>query len=245
MAMDAGTQAGAERGTGNVVSAEFNLCYRWHSCISAKDDLWIQGFYQSLFGKPAELVNPQDMVIGFGKFEKSIPDDPAQRTFGGLERGADGKFDDDELVACICDAVEDCAGSFGARNVPQVMRPVEILGILQARRWNVAGLNEFRKHFGLKPYERFEEINSDPLVAAQLRRLYEHPDFVELYPGMVAEEAKTPMIPGVGIAPSYTISRVVLSDAVSLVRGDRYYTSDYNPRNLTNWGHNEVQYDLG
>lgn len=52
------------------------------------------------------------------------------------------------------------------------------------------------------------------------------------------------MIPGVGIAPTYTISRVVLSDAVCLVRGDRYYTTDYNSRNLTNWGYNEVQYDL-
>jgi hypothetical protein len=37
------------------------------------------------------------------------------------------------------------------------------------------------------------------------------------------EEAKEPMIPGVGIAPTYTISRAVLSDAVALVRGDRHY----------------------
>lgn len=32
------------------------------------------------------------------------------------------------------------------------------------------------------------------------------------------------MTPGVGIAPTYTISRVILSDAVCLVRGDRFYT---------------------
>lgn len=60
----------------------------------------------------------------------------------------------------------------------------------------------------------------------------------------MAEEAKEPIVPGVGIAPSYTISRVILSDAVCLVRGDRYYTTDYNPRSLTNWGFNEAQYDL-
>lgn len=42
----------------------------------------------------------------------------------------------------------------------------------------------------------------------------------------------------------FTISRAVLSDAVALVRGDRYYTLDYNPRNLTNWGYCEAQYDL-
>lgn len=104
------------------------------------------------------------------------------------------------------------------------MRSIEILGIEQARKWNVGSLNEFRKFFKLKPYETFEEINSDPYVADQLRHLYEHPDYVELYPGIVAEEAKPPMVPGVGIAPTYTISRAVLSDAVALVRGDRFYT---------------------
>ncbi|KAL1866885.1 hypothetical protein Daus18300_006588 [Diaporthe australafricana] len=245
MGRDAGTSKGAEAGTGNVVSAEFNLCYRWHSCISEKDDRWIQEFYADLFGKPATEVGVQDMVMGFAKFERSIPEDPAERTFGKYKRDpTTGKFKDDDLVECITSSIEDCAGAFGARNVPISMRPVEILGILQARKWHVAGLNEFRRHFGLKPYETFEDLNSDPDVASCLRHLYEHPDFVELYPGLVAEEAKQPLVPGVGIAPTYTISRVVLSDAVCLVRGDRHYTTDYSPRALTNWGFNEVQYDL-
>ena len=108
--------------------------------------------------------------------------------------------------------------------MPKALRAVEILGITQSRRWNVGSLNEFRKFFGLKAYDTFEEINSDPDVASSLQQLYEHPDFVELYPGIVSEEAKEPMIPGVGIAPTYTISRAVLSDAVALVRGDRFYT---------------------
>lgn len=64
----------------------------------------------------------------------------------------------------------------------------------------------------------------DPKVADQLRHLYEHPDYVEMYPGIVAEEAKVPMVPGVGICPTYTISRAILSDAVTLVRSDRFYT---------------------
>ncbi|RYP35414.1 hypothetical protein DL767_003821 [Monosporascus sp. MG133] len=245
MGKNAGTRTGAERGTGNMVSAEFNLCYRWHSNISDKDDKWIQKMFGELFGgKDPATLTTQDMATGFMKFERSIPDDPGERLFGGFQRGADGRFNDDDLVQCISEAVEDCAGAFGGRNVPQAMKPVEILGILQGRRWNVAGLNEFRKHFGLKPYERFEDINSDPEIADALRHLYEHPDFVELYPGLVAEEAKEPMVPGVGIAPTYTISRVVLSDAVCLTRGDRFYTTDYNPRYLTSWGYNEVAYDL-
>lgn len=245
MGRDAGTAKGAEAGTGNVVSAEFNLAYRWHSCISEKDDRWIQDFYQELFGKPAHEVDLRDMGPVLRKFSETIPDDPADRTFGHYQRDpATGKFNDDDLVECITSSIEDCAGAFGARNVPISMRPVEILGIMQARKWHVSGLNEFRRHFGLKPYDTFEELNSDPEVAGCLRHLYEHPDFVELYPGLVAEEAKEPMVPGVGIAPTYTISRVVLSDAVCLVRGDRHYTTDYSPRSLTSWGFNEVQYDL-
>ncbi|KAK4120585.1 heme peroxidase [Parathielavia appendiculata] len=240
----AGTSQGAERGTGNVVSAEFNLCYRWHSCISEKDDKWIEEFYHDFFGKSPSELTPHDLYTGFAKFEGRLPEDPLQRPFNKFSRGPDGKYSDDDLVECITSAVEDCAGSFGARNVPASMRAIEILGIIQARKWNVAGLNEFRRHFGLKPYESFEDINSDPGVAESLRRLYDHPDFVELYPGIVAEEHKQPMVPGVGIAPTYTISRVVLSDAVCLVRGDRHYTLDYSPRNLTNWGYNDVQYDL-
>ncbi|KAK3900043.1 linoleate diol synthase [Staphylotrichum tortipilum] len=242
--IDVGTHKGAERGTGNVVSAEFNLCYRWHSCISEKDDKWIEQFYHDLFGKPGSEVTVQDLVMGFAKYDGKIPEDPLQRPFAGFKRGPDGKISDDDLVECITSSVEDVAGSFGARNVPASMRAIEILGIIQGRKWNVAGLNEFRKHFGLKPYETFEDINSDPGVSESLRRLYDHPDFVELYPGLVAEEHKAPMVPGVGIAPTYTISRVVLSDAVCLVRGDRHYTVDYSPRNLTNWGYNDVQYDL-
>ncbi|TGJ84208.1 hypothetical protein E0Z10_g4588 [Xylaria hypoxylon] len=232
MGKDAGTFAGVERG-------------EWHSCISAKDDQWIKDFYATIFKDkdPLELTI-QDMYTGFVKFDKSIPEDPAERVFGGFKRGPDGKFSDDDLVNCISDSIEDCAGAFGSRNVPQALKPVEIMGILQGRRWNAAGLNEFRKHFGLKPWESFEDINSDPEIANGLRNLYGHPDFVELYPGLVAEEEKKPLVPGVGIAPTYTISRVILSDAVCLTRGDRFYTTDYNPRSLTSWGYNEVAYDL-
>ncbi|XXH03320.1 hypothetical protein Hte_009718 [Hypoxylon texense] len=244
MGRDVGTNSGSERGTGSTVSAEFNLCYRWHSCISAKDDKWLQEFFREALDKDPLEISPHDMIMGFAKFDRGIPDEPSERVFGGFKRNADGTFKDDDLVGCISDAIEDCAGAFGGRNVPESMKAVEVLGILQGRKWNVAGLNEFRKHFGLKPYERFEDINSDPEIANSLRHLYEHPDFVELYPGVVAEEAKEPMVPGVGIAPTYTISRVILSDAVCLTRGDRFYTTDYHPRGLTSWGYNEVAYDL-
>ncbi|KAG6012087.1 hypothetical protein E4U43_007946 [Claviceps pusilla] len=244
MGVAKGTAKGSESGVGNVVSAEFNLCYRWHSCISEMDDKWIQDFYTNLLGDNYGEMNLGVLMGAVKRFEMSIPKDPAERTFGGFARGPDGRFNDDDLVDCISTAIEQPGGAFGAQNVPRIMKPVEILGILRGRRWNLAGLNEFRKHFGLKAYDTFEEINSDPGVAESLRNLYQHPDHVELYPGIVAEKGKKPMVPGVGIAPTYTISRVVLSDAVSLVRGDRHYTTDYHPGYLTQWGYHEADYDF-
>ncbi len=41
----------------------------------------------------------------------------------------------------------------------------------------------------------------------------------------------------------YTISRAILSDAISLTRGDRFFTHDYTPHNLTAWGFADCQRD--
>lgn len=41
----------------------------------------------------------------------------------------------------------------------------------------------------------------------------------------------------------YTISRAILSDAIALTRGDRHFTHDYTPYNLTAWGFADCQRD--
>lgn len=180
---------GTPRGIGNQVSAEFNLAYRWHSCISENDEKWTEEVYKELFGKKADDISFPELLAGLSKWEKNLSEDPMQRPFAHLQRGQDGKFSDDDLVRIMQAGIEDVAGeifltpeglycftnligSFGARNVPKSLRAIEILGMKQARAWNCGSLNEFRKFFGLKQYDTFEEINSDPYVADQLRRLY-------------------------------------------------------------------------
>jgi hypothetical protein len=238
------TPDGTPAGVGNMVSVEFNLVYRWHSCISQRDDAWTQEFYKGLFpGKDPDKLTLQEFIMGVVAWEKTIPEDPGQRTFEGLQRQAGGSFHDDDLVKILKESIEDKAGAFGARNVPNILRLVEVMGMEQTRRWKVASLNEFREFFGLKAHKTFEDINPDPRVANALRQLYDHPDYVELYPGIVAEDDKEPMVPGVGIGPTFTVSRAILSDAVTLVRSDRYYTLDYTAGALTNWGIEEVSSD--
>ncbi len=45
------------------------------------------------------------------------------------------------------------------------------------------------------------------------------------------------------LTPAYTISRAILSDAIALTRGDRFFTSDYTPFNMTTWGFADCQRD--
>ncbi|KAJ6189260.1 hypothetical protein N7519_004168 [Penicillium mononematosum] len=211
--------------TGNQVSAEFNLVYRWHSCVSSRD----------------EKCNSQG---GLRQWESKLPADPQERPFAKLQRQTDGKFNDNDLVKIFEESVEDPAGAFGALNVPDVFRGIEVLGIKQARSWNLATLNEFRQYFGLAAHQTFEEINPDPYIANQLKHFYDHPDLVELYPGLVVEETKQAMTPGSGLCTNFTTSRAILSDAVALVRGDRFYTVDFTPKHLTNWAFNEINNDV-
>lgn len=52
----------------------------------------------------------------------------------------------------------------------------------------------------------------------------------------MAEQAKKTFTPGSGLCPGFTISEAILSDAVALVRGDRFYSVDYGPQSLTSFG---------
>lgn len=236
-----GTASGAcAEATGNQVSAEFNLIYRWHSSVSPRDAKWTEDIYAELFpGKNPKDITVPELMRGLSKLEKSLDADPSKRPFAKLARKPDGTFDDDALVKILVEGIEDVSGSFGANRVPVILRSVEILGIMQARKWNLATLNEFRAFFNLTKHKTFEDIN--PVAADTLRNLYGHPDFVELYPGLVAEKPKPSLAPGSGICLPYTTSRAILSDAVALVRGDRFCTVDYTPKVLTNWGFNQVQ----
>jgi cytochrome P450 len=240
-------KGGIPRGVGNQVSAEFNMIYRWHAAISNQDEAWANSLCQRIFGPDVDgsTLSVNQFLDGLRKyFEDNVPGEPATWTFGGLERQQDGCFTDSELVRLISDGCDNVAGAFGARNIPKVMKAIEMLGIEQGRQWQLATLNEFRMFFKLKPYSTFLEVNSNPAIAEALDALYSHPDNIELYVGIQAEEAKKPFYPGSGLCPGFTISAAILSDAVALVRGDRFYTVDYSPANLTNFGFNAASSDF-
>ena len=238
---------GVPKGSGNQVSAEFNLVYRWHSAVSDRDEAWTKEVWEGLFGEDCDpnKVSKEKFLGRLGQAYQRIDPDPSKRPFADLKRNPDGTLPDQGLVDILSSSIRDCANSFGPNRVPAVFRAIEILGIEQARKWNLGSLNEFRKYFHLTPHRTFADITSDPHVQDQLKHLYDHPDRVELYPGIVVEDAKAAMASGSGLCPPYTVSRAILSDAVALVRGDRFYTEDYNPKTLTNWGYRLVESNSG
>ncbi|KAI0819154.1 linoleate diol synthase [Trametes gibbosa] len=232
-----------ERGRGNVCSVEFNCLYRWHATTSEADEKWVEQLSSQLFpGRTVESVTIDDFKKAAKTMQAKEPD-VSHWTFGGLQRDTEtNTFDDGKLADILKNATEHPAGAFKARGTPYVMRLHEIMGIEQNRQWGVCSLNDFRKFLGLKTYTSFIEWNSDPTIANAAEKLYGHIDRLELYVGLQAEEAK-PVVEGAGLCPSYTISRAILSDAIALTRGDRFFTADYTPFNMTCWGFADCQRD--
>ena len=88
----------------------------------------------------------------------------------------------------------------------------------------IGTLNDFRDFFSLGRHESFEAISKDVEIQDTLRDLYDHPDKVELYPGIFCETLQ-----GMNTDPGPSgldsaLWSAIFSDAITLVRSDRFYT---------------------
>ncbi|KAG6873168.1 hypothetical protein C0995_002017 [Termitomyces sp. Mi166 len=181
--------------------------------------------------------------------------------FFSLKRGPGGRFSDDDLADILHTATEIPAGAFRGRGTPEVLRLVEIMGIEQSRAWGVCTMNEFRKFLGLKPFKRFEDWNPDPEIAActSCSIIEDHSNIfyrvlLANSMAMLTISNSTPVFKQKPrclllmdlalLAVTRSITRGILGDAIALVRGDRFYTSDFTPINLTTWGFHDCQRDM-
>uniref|UniRef100_A0A803TDU8 Prostaglandin-endoperoxide synthase 2 n=1 Tax=Anolis carolinensis TaxID=28377 RepID=A0A803TDU8_ANOCA len=78
----------------------------------------------------------------------------------------------------------------GGRNVPVAVLKVAKASIDQSRQMRYQSLNEYRKHFLLKPFQSFEELTGEKEMAAELKELYGDIDAMELYPALLVEKPR-------------------------------------------------------
>jgi hypothetical protein len=135
-----------ERGAGNVVSVEFAVLYHWHAALSAADSDWMEAMIRRNL---PELKHLDEMTPKlFGKIVeqeggKLGSTHPKNWTFNGLERNAQGRFNDEDLGKTIKDCIDEPAHAFGAHGTPASLKVVDLLGQLQARNiFKVCTLNE-------------------------------------------------------------------------------------------------------
>jgi hypothetical protein len=105
---------GTPMGVGNQVSLEFNLVYRWHAVVSARDDTWTQGFTKKIFpGKDISKLTLEEFRLGLIAWNSTLDKDPSKRNLNMdlvIRDKVTGKFDDSTLIGILTESIEDCAG---------------------------------------------------------------------------------------------------------------------------------------
>lgn len=144
----------------NWIAVEFNLLYRWHSLIP---DV-IQWPAPGGCGAPPQKIQAMNLL-----------------------------FNNELLIASgLGPAMElaskQPAGHLGLLNTPEILWRTELASVNQGRTNELDTYNEYRALLGMPKAKSHEEINSDPAVAAALRKVYPNVADIEFYPGLFAEE---------------------------------------------------------
>ena len=73
-----------QRGTGNQVSVEFNVLYRWHATTAQEDITWTENMMSQVFkGKALDTLELSDFKEAVKEVFSGGEPDPRQRTFAG------------------------------------------------------------------------------------------------------------------------------------------------------------------
>ncbi len=133
-------------------------------------------------------------------------------------------------------------GQLVLNNYPTFMRELSVPGnpvfdmgaidILRARERGVPRYNEFRRQLGLKPIQKFEDLNDDPQVVAKIKEVYgSDPGAVERLDLLVGTLSEGHRPEGFGFGE--TMFQIFILNATRRLQADRFYTDDYNEETYT------------
>ncbi|MBY6048967.1 peroxidase family protein [Vannielia litorea] len=92
------------------------------------------------------------------------------------------------LLAAFADICATPAAELGPRNTSAPLVKVEEASILQDRACELASFWDYNVYLKQEPPRTFEDISSDPEVAAELARLYRSPEQVDFFVGLFCED---------------------------------------------------------
>ncbi|WP_299844915.1 peroxidase family protein [uncultured Jannaschia sp.] len=181
----------------NWMTIEFSLLYRWHALIPERMR-WGNGDVDSAL---MLLDNRRLVEAGLANAFKWVSATPAAKL--GLHNTAifleSGKTPGPTSKGLT----------------------VEWLAVKQNRDLRLQGYNAYRKAMGMKPVDDFDCVTGDTKVQAELKALYGHPDNIDFYVGLFAEESgpNTPLPPLIGAmvaldAFSQALNNPLLSEQV-------------------------------
>lgn len=181
------------------------------------------------FTKPQGFIGSLEFLYMY-HFHPTTPENLTPSVFASLKPiSEDDPLDlDNELTGMM--SVR--SGAFGPHNTPEFLLPADVKAMMRCRSLRVGTFNDFRAAIGFERHTRMEDFSNEPDVVEILREHYRNqPDQVELMPGMLAESSKK-----TGWGAPDTMGFAIVSDALSSIRHDRLYTTDYTPTMYTKWG---------
>ncbi|MEM1186656.1 MAG: peroxidase family protein [Planctomycetota bacterium] len=102
------------------------------------------------------------------------------------------------------------------------------LNIQRGRDHGLASYNEIRAAFGRPPANTFAQVTSNASLQASFASVYDSPDDIDAWVGLLAEDHK----PGAMVGE--TLRRVIRDEFVRLRDGDRFWYERYLPGHLVN-----------
>ncbi|GAA5963188.1 hypothetical protein JCM8115_001051 [Rhodotorula mucilaginosa] len=177
--------------TGDQISAERNILRC--SAIRARDTGWLEG-EDGLF----DQMTDDDLCATWDGMDNELRDRSEQVYLWRVQadRAKDGDGDeeilrsdedilrsDEDILKTLTNATEWVAGAFKARSIPKVMRIIACVAMDAARtECRCASLNDC------------EERNPSPGIANTARHLDKDVENLELYPRLMREESKAPLL---------------------------------------------------
>jgi hypothetical protein len=194
------------------LSEEFTEVYRLHELLP-------DAFVLRRLGDPSSV--------------KSVP---LARARQAAVRGLTQEF---EMADLFFSFGNQSPGQLVLNNYPEALRTLNIPGnpvydlaavdILRARERGVPRYNEFRRQFGLRPIREFEDLTSDPVQLAAMRRVYDND--VEAIDLLVGTRAESHRPTGYGFGE--TMFQVFILNASRRLQADRFYTDSFNAETYT------------